>query len=183
MRPRPGRKDASPRSAPRRAAALAAALVAALALAWFALRGDLADAPAGGAPAFAPATADSAARPDPAAARVDGAAAPVLAPGATRRVDAAQLARSGTLRLRLDLEHVPSDLGAIPGRLLRLDGSLGPRALEAVVAASGEQHASVELPADWLPPGRYLVELRTRERTHLPLRRYLVEVRAAGAEP
>ncbi len=37
--------------------------------------------------------------------------------------------------------------------------------------------ARFELQADWLSPGRYIIEMKTTERTHFPLRRYVLEVR------
>jgi hypothetical protein len=37
--------------------------------------------------------------------------------------------------------------------------------------------ASVALEVEWLSPGSYLIELQTTERTHMPLRRYLLEIR------
>ena len=33
------------------------------------------------------------------------------------------------------------------------------------------------LDPEWLQPGRYLIEIRTAEKIHFPLRRYVLEVR------
>jgi hypothetical protein len=37
--------------------------------------------------------------------------------------------------------------------------------------------ATIEVPADFLRPGTYLVQMKTTESSHFPLRRYVVEVR------
>lgn len=37
--------------------------------------------------------------------------------------------------------------------------------------------ARIVVPPGWLSPGRYLVEVKTTERSHFPLRRYVIEVR------
>ena len=47
-----------------------------------------------------------------------------------------------------------------------------------VVHEDDPTRASVEIEPGWLdPPGRYMVEIKTKERTHFPLRRYVIEVR------
>ena len=50
------------------------------------------------------------------------------------------------------------------------------RVLETAAAVT-EGGAAVALQPEWLSPGRYLVELRTREKSHFPLRRYVLSVR------
>ena len=53
------------------------------------------------------------------------------------------------------------------------------RALDllAAVEVDGRMSARLEVEPGWLLPGSYLVELRTTERSHFPLRRYPLEVR------
>jgi hypothetical protein len=47
----------------------------------------------------------------------------------------------------------------------------------ALVSSSDGHELSIELPAGWIGAGRHLVEVRTSEKTHFPLRRYAFEVR------
>ena len=55
----------------------------------------------------------------------------------------------------------------------------GRAPLQIAGAIRGEDRrvARVEIPAGWLSPGRYIVEVRTTERTHFPIRRYPFAVR------
>ncbi len=76
----------------------------------------------------------------------------------------------------LSLGLPTSPLGSLPVRVLATDG----RILETtgVVYEDDPTRVSVEIEAGWLDsPGRYIVELKTKERTHFPLRRYAFEVR------
>ena len=76
----------------------------------------------------------------------------------------------------LSLGLPTSPAGPLPVRILAADG----RILETAAAVYGDDptRASVEIEADWLgSPGRYIVEIKTKERTHFPLRRYAIEVR------
>ena len=53
------------------------------------------------------------------------------------------------------------------------------RELDALAMVQGEERrsANLDIEAGWLSPGDYLIHLITTERTHLPLRRYPLEVR------
>jgi hypothetical protein len=64
-------------------------------------------------------------------------------------------------------EPPPVRVVAPDGRLLHAEGSIG------------ENPGSVGLALDtaWLLPGRYVIEVKTVERSHFPLRRYALEVR------
>ena len=76
----------------------------------------------------------------------------------------------------LSLGLPTSPAGSLPVRVLATDG----RILETtgVVSEDDSTRVSVEIEAGWLDsPGRYIVELKTKERTHFPLRRYAIEVR------
>ncbi len=76
----------------------------------------------------------------------------------------------------LSLGLPTSPAGSLPVRVLATDG----RILETtgVVYEDDPTRASVEIEADWLgSSGRYIVEIKTKERTHFPLRRYAIEVR------
>jgi hypothetical protein len=70
----------------------------------------------------------------------------------------------------------PDDVAALSVRLLSVDG----RQLEseAVIVGDDRDTARFEFDAEFLSRGgRYLVEMKTSERTHFPLRRYVIEVR------
>ena len=71
-----------------------------------------------------------------------------------------------------DDEPRPVRLVASDGRILELDGTV----------ANDRMAASIEVPAEFLSPGRYLVEVKTTEATHFPLLRYVVVVRSSQAE-
>ena len=45
----------------------------------------------------------------------------------------------------------------------------------APIAGSGNG-LRLELDPEWLTPGRYMIEVRTVEKSHFPLRRYVLEV-------
>ncbi len=78
------------------------------------------------------------------------------------------------VHLSLGLPATPA--GFLPVRVLATDG----RILETIGAVGEDDptRARVEIEAGWLAsPGRYIVELKTKERTHFPLRRYAIEVR------
>jgi hypothetical protein len=50
-------------------------------------------------------------------------------------------------------------------------------ALLAAVEQGERMSARIEIEPSWLRPGSYLVELRTTERSHFPIRRYPFAVR------
>ena len=84
------------------------------------------------------------------------------------------LPTDGPLVLNLELAEPIPDGGTFPARILAPDG----RAFETrgEPAGGGLRFARVELQADWLTPGRYIVELKTTELSHFPLRRYALVV-------
>jgi len=45
------------------------------------------------------------------------------------------------------------------------------------ILSEDRTRARIVVPPGWLSPGRYLVEVKTTERSHFPLRRYVIEVR------
>ena len=70
----------------------------------------------------------------------------------------------------------PSTASApLPVRIVAHDGRL--LEMQARVSGDTRRRARIEIPPDWLSPGRYIVELKTTERSHFPLRRYALEVR------
>jgi hypothetical protein len=78
--------------------------------------------------------------------------------------------------LHLLVPAPPGDVEALSVRLLSVDGR--QLETEAVIVGNDRDAARLEFDAAFLSrSGRYLVEMKTKERTHLPLRRYVVEVR------
>jgi hypothetical protein len=49
--------------------------------------------------------------------------------------------------------------------------------LPDAVVATDRGEVRVEIENGWLSPGRYLIEIETTEKSHLALRRYVLEVR------
>ncbi len=129
--------------------------------------------PGGADPAPAP---PSAARPLKAADREPATLADyTLRSGEIAKIELA--APSGDRPLALDLalgepsrtaEPLAAQLRDMNGRVLDLP---------AAVAVDGRMSARIEIEPGWLSPGSYLVELRTTERSHFPMRRYPLEVR------
>ncbi len=76
----------------------------------------------------------------------------------------------------LSLGLPTSPAGSLPVRVLAADGRI--LEITGVVYEDDPTRVSVEIEAGWLDsPGRYIVELKTNERTHFPLRRYAIEMR------
>lgn len=113
----------------------------------------------------------------------------LASPTATQRLSTAdhRIAENG--RLTLDASALPSDRalslalempdearGAEPRpvRVVSVDG----REIETTAHPSPGSGSGVEVDIDpvWLSPGRYLIEVKTAERTPLPLRRFVLEV-------
>jgi hypothetical protein len=128
-------------------------------------------APANGIGSEPVAAPDGASRsPDP----VTSTAQFPLGSGQTLAVSRESLASGEPLAIRLQLAQ-PEDPGApLSGRIVTEGRVLD---LAAVVGGDASDVAEVEIASDWLTPGRYVIEIRTSERSHFPLRRYALEVR------
>lgn len=98
-----------------------------------------------------------------------------VASGETLLIEAASLDVGEPLVVYLLLPEPPDGADPHAVRVLAPDG----RQLEtrAPVLGGDRRGVALELDPAWLRPGRYLVELETTEKTHFPLRRYVVEVR------
>ncbi len=111
------------------------------------------------------------------ASRVSEVATPVelkLDSGDEQEIQASTLSAGQPVLLSLGLATSPPVSLAV--RVLAADG----RILETtgVVHEDEPTWARAEIEAGWLDrPGRYIVELKTNERTHFPLRRYAITVR------
>jgi len=127
------------------------------------------EAPAAAAQAPAASTPSGPPRADPAGEnRVES--------GETVVFSETDLAAGQPVVVYLLMPEPPPDVGALSVRLLSVDGR--QLETEAVVAAGDRGAARLEFDAAFLSrSGRYLVELKTKEKTHFPLRRYVIEVR------
>ena len=99
-----------------------------------------------------------------------------LASGESGEIATSSLKRGEPFELNLRLPAVAAGVESLPVRVLAEDG----RVLEIAATIRGEDRdlASVEIAGEWLAStGRYVVEVRTSEQTHFPLRRYAFEVR------
>jgi len=98
-----------------------------------------------------------------------------IASSETLVVEAASLHAGEPLVVHLLLPEPPEGDEAHAVRVLAPDGRL----LEARAPVLSGDRRGVALALDpaWLEPGRYIVEVKTTEKTHFPLRRYVVEVR------
>ncbi|MDJ0852088.1 MAG: hypothetical protein QNK04_27275 [Myxococcota bacterium] len=107
--------------------------------------------------------------------RADVHADHAIASGETLQIETAELPADRPLLLQLVLGEPSRDLEARPVRVIAPDGRLlhtrGP------VDERDRLSAMIEIEPEWLKPGRYIVEVKTTEKTHFPLRRYALEVR------
>jgi hypothetical protein len=95
--------------------------------------------------------------------------------GRTLEISSASLPASGVVTLNLALVEPSASSDPLRVRILDVSG----RQLQAMAEVRGPDRmiASVALEVEWLSPGSYLIELQTTERTHMPLRRYSLEIR------
>jgi len=162
----------------RRTVPLAAAVGVALAIAggWWWTRGAAPEpaAPPERSEAQAPASEGPPAA-GPEAAAVTGAEdAPTLVSGTTLALERDALPADGPLVVHLDLGEPSADAEPRPVRVYATDG----RRLELSGRLDASRRkARVDLDPAFLAPGRYLVEVKTTEESHFPLRRYVIEVR------
>lgn len=109
------------------------------------------------------------------------AAPPVVPPDFTLQAAATTIIRSSefprdrNVRLGLSLPVPATRFEPLNARIADENG----RTLKAVATLQGEEMkiANLELETEWLSPGRYLIQLVTQELSHLPVRRYHLEVR------
>jgi hypothetical protein len=97
-----------------------------------------------------------------------------IASGQTLALAFSELPSEGVLVLDLELGEPSRSDEPLTGRIissksevLPLTGRLG----------EGLTRAQVEVPVRWLASDRYVIEIRTTETSHMPLRRYAIEVR------
>ena len=98
-----------------------------------------------------------------------------LIAGETTSIAAQDLPTERPLVLNLLLPASLPNADALPVRILSMDGGGELKLPNAVVATDGDR-VRVQIESGWLSPGNYQIEIQTSERSHLDLRRYLLEV-------
>jgi len=98
-----------------------------------------------------------------------------LQAAATTIIRSSEFPRDRNVRLGLSLPVPATRFEPLNARIADENG----RTLKAVATVQGEEMeiANLELETEWLSPGRYLIQLVTQELSHLPVRRYHLEVR------
>ena len=96
-----------------------------------------------------------------------------VASGQTLTLSATSLPAARPLAVDLLFPEPSTSAEPLPARVLALDGRV--LEMEAPLGA-GRRSAVIEIPSEWLSPGRYVVEVQTTERSHFPLRRYVLQV-------
>jgi len=164
---------------------LAAGLIAVVAVAvllWPAPQKESAEAEPGApleAPAAAPAPgkAASADSPKPHPSDVSVPASEKVPSGATVWVTRAAWDAADPPVLTLDIGAPQTEARPLAVTISAFQDSAILAATETAPVAAGETEARLPLPAQAPTPGRYLIQVKTTERNHFPLRRYVLEVR------
>ena len=86
--------------------------------------------------------------------------------------EASALPSDGPVTVALELSDESRGGGPLAVRIAAEDG----RQIETTAVPDSGGGVQVEIDPSWLTPGRYLIEVKTPERTHFPLRRYVLEV-------
>ena len=99
---------------------------------------------------------------------------PRLESGGTLWIDSRELDRSKPLTLELVLGEPSTSDAPLAVRFLVRNAAphLGSAAL-----STDRTSARFDVDPAWLEPGRYVVEVKTTEPSHFPVRRYAIEVR------
>jgi hypothetical protein len=127
----------------------------------------------GGSPGPAPPpAAETGALPEPVVATPGRVTS--LDSGGTLVVPAGALPASAPLTIELRFPEPSADAAPRPARVRAQDGRM--LELEAPLADAERRSVVVEIPTDWLFPGRYVIEIETTEQSHFPLCRYALEV-------
>ena len=97
-------------------------------------------------------------------------------------LSAASLPARGAVTFGLALDEKALGTGQDPLATVVVSTGDGRRLeLSATPVAGLRSGVRLEVDAAWLEPGLYMIQIRTAEKTALPLRRYVLEVRAAPA--
>jgi len=90
------------------------------------------------------------------------------------KIDADSLPESGDVTVALAMPNDVRGTGPMQVQIVGVDG----RKIEIEANPLPGQDAGLELSVDvdWLKPGQYMVQVRTKEKTPLALRRFVIEV-------
>ena len=90
-------------------------------------------------------------------------------------IEASSLPEAGVLALELGLDKEDGGVEPLAVRVASVDG----RAFDTTAVRQDANAADVhiDIDADWLQPGKYLIQIKTEGKGPLPLRRYVLEVR------
>jgi hypothetical protein len=102
--------------------------------------------------------------------------------GGRLSLEATSLPAGGAVTLGLALDEKALGAGEDPLPVVVVSASDGRRLeLSATPVAGRRSGVRLDIDAAWLRPGLYMIQVRTAEKTPLPLRRYVLEVSAALA--
>jgi hypothetical protein len=98
-----------------------------------------------------------------------------ISPFGQLELDRRELPRSGPVPIALALAEPSANADPLPAHVFSTSDD---RMIETKARLDEARSvATVEIDSGWLQPGTYLVQLKTTERSVLPLRRYMVVVR------
>lgn len=99
-------------------------------------------------------------------------------------LDVSSLPADGVVTFGLALDEDALGGGQDPLPAVVVSASDGRRLeLSATPAGGAQSGARLEIDSAWFEPGLYMIQIRTKEKTALPLLRYVLEVKAAVAPP
>ena len=90
-------------------------------------------------------------------------------------LEATSLPEGGVLALGLALAEEAGGVEPLAVRVVSVDGRVLDTTAVRTDAAGGD--VQLEIDADWLQPGNYMIQIKTAEKVAFPLRRYVLEVR------
>ena len=102
-----------------------------------------------------------------------------VVPGETVAISVAEIAGRGPVVIDLTLGEPSANDERLSGRILSLDPERQDRerAITGWIVGEDRGTARITIPSKWLREDRYLVEIKTTEKSHFPLRRYKIDVR------
>jgi hypothetical protein len=117
--------------------------------------------------------------PPPITRRAAGPAGWSIAPAQTVAIDRRELPDTGVVQVDLVLGEPSENREPLSGRILSIDPDRPDRVRDLSGEIVGEERGSARIgvSAEFLTPDTYLIEIRTTEKSHFPLRRYRLEVR------
>jgi hypothetical protein len=98
-----------------------------------------------------------------------------IADGGRLSIDADSLREGEVLAIGLGLADEARGEEPVTVRIVSVDGR--HRETTAAPARGSGSGLRLEIDPEWLTPGRYMIEVSTAEKTHFPVRRYVLEVR------